>query len=144
MSTEWTYPVELRQEAGEFHAYTSFMPEAIASGRDEAEALTEMGHAIAAAVRGRIKDGMDLPVPNLARQAERHSVALTARLAAKAAVYSAWKESGMSKVALAERVGRSEVEVRRILDPDHGTKLDQMEAAAAALGGRLVVTFVAA
>lgn len=59
-----------------------------------------------------------------------------------AAVYSAGKASGMTKVALAALVGRSEGEMRRILDPDHGTKLDQLEETAAALGGRLVVSFV--
>lgn len=145
MSSEWTYPVELRREEdGRVHAYSSILPEAIASGQDEADALAEMGHALVAAVRGRIKDGMDLAPPGTALQVERHPVVLPARLAAKAAVYSAWKASGLSKVALAERIGRNEVEVRRILDPDHGTKLDQLEEAAAALGGRLRVAFEAA
>lgn len=50
----------------------------------------------------------------------------------------------MSKVALAAKMGRAESEVRRILDPDHGTKLDQLEEAAVGLGGRLVVAFEAA
>lgn len=141
---DWVYPVELRREAGAFHAYTSFLPEAIASGPTEADALREMGEAIKAAVRGRIKDGMDLEPATVALQVERHPVALPARLAAKAAVHAAWKRSGLSKSALAERIGRAETEVRRILDPDHGTKLDQMEEAAIALGGRLRVTFEAA
>lgn len=145
MSTDWIYPVELRREQdGHVHAYTSFMPEAIASGPTEADALREMGLALEAAVRGRIKDGMELSEATVALQVECHPVALPARLAAKAAVYSAWKASGLSKVALAERIGRSEAEVRRILDPDHGTKLDQLEEAAAALGGRLRVVFEAA
>lgn len=141
---DWIYPVELRREAGEFHAYTSFLPEAIASGPTEAEALHEMGEAVAAAVRGRIKDGMDLEPATIALQVECHPVALPARLAAKAAVYAAWKRSGLTKATLAERIGRGETEVRRILDPDHGTKLDQLEEAAAALGGRLRVNFEAA
>lgn len=141
---DWIYPVELRQEGGEVHAYTSFLPEAIASGMTEADALHEMGEAIAAAVRGRIKDGMDLEPATIALQVECHPVALPARLAAKAAVYAAWKRSGLTKAALAERIGRGETEVRRILDPDHGTKLDQLEEAAAALGGRLLVNFEAA
>ncbi len=143
MSEEWTYPVEVRREVGEFHAYSSRLPEAIASGATEEEALVEMGHALVAAVRGRIKDGMDLEAPTIALEVERHPVPLPARLAAKAAVYAAWKRSGISKVAFAERIGRTEVEVRRILDPDHGTKLDQLEEAAAGLGGRLRVTFEA-
>ncbi len=144
MSEEWIYPIELRHEAGQWHAYSAALPEAIASGATESDALREMGHALVAAVRGRIKDGMVLEAPGNDIQAGHRPVALPARLATKAAVYAAWKRSGLSKVALAERLGRAETEVRRILDPDHGTKLDQLEEAAAALGGRLVVSFEAA
>ena len=41
-------------------------------------------------------------------------------------------------------MGRSETEVRRILDPHRGTKIDQLDEAARALGGRLVIHFEAA
>ena len=61
--------------------------------------------------------------------------------AAKAAVYRAFKASGLKKVDLARQMGRNEVEVRRILDPHHGTKLGQLDEAARALGGRLSVAF---
>lgn len=142
MPSEWVYPIELRREGGEIHAYTAELPEAIASGATAAEALSEMGSALIAAVRGRIKDGMDLDIPGPLEPAGAcHPVPLPARLAAKAAVYAAWKRSGLSEMALAERIGRGESETRRILDPDQGTKLDHLEDAAAALGGRLRVTF---
>jgi antitoxin HicB len=142
--TSWIYPVELRREHGEVHAYATALPEAIASGATKGEALAEMREALVAAVRGRIKDGMALAPPPHPRPEQKFRVELPARLAAKASVYSAWKRTGLSKVALGERIGRSETEVRRILDPDHGTKLDQLEEAARALGGRLVVSFEAA
>lgn len=141
MSMEWTYPVELRHEAGEVHAYASSMPEAIAAGATEAEALAEMMQALTAAVRGRIKDGMDLEPPAGSRASERHAVSLPARLAAKAAIYTVWRRSGLSRTALAARIGRTEGDAERILDPDHGTRLDRLEEAAAALGGRLRVSF---
>lgn len=143
MSQEWVFPVELRLVEGEWHAYNAALPEAIAAGVTEADALREMGHALVAAVRGRIKDDMELEAPGRSIPAGCHPVALPARLASKAAIYSAWKRSGLSKVALAQRIGRAESEVRRILDPDHGTKIDQLDEAAAALGGRLVVSFEA-
>ena len=41
-------------------------------------------------------------------------------------------------------MGRNEAEARRILALRHGTKLDQLEEAAKALGGRLTVAFGAA
>jgi len=142
MSNEWSYPVEIRSEAGEFHAYSDDLPEAIAAGPTEADALREMKEAIVAAVRGRMKDAMYLSPPVIRDDGLR--VALPTRLAAKAAVYSAWRASGLSKVALGERIGRSETEVRRLLDPDYGTKLDQLGEAAAALGGRLSIAFTTA
>ena len=145
MRTLWTYPVELRREEGEFHAYSSAMPEAIAAGATEAEALNEMREALAAAVRGRMKDGMDLSAPDEhGRRKERYKVDLPAQLAAKAAVYVAWKQANISKVELAARLERDEKDVRRLLDPDHGTKLEQMDDAMRALGGHLVIGFEAA
>lgn len=142
MTDSWSYQVEVRAEESEFHAYAPDLPEAIASGATEAEALREMGEALAAAVRGRIKDGMDLGVPSRAK-GRKLRVSLPARLAAKASVYAAWKAADISKSGLARRMGRDEVEIRRILDPDHGTKLDQLEDAARALGGRLSIGFEA-
>ena len=139
MSNDWSYTVEIRPEAGEFHAYCEDLPEAIAAGATEADALREMREAIVAAVRGRMKDAMDLVPP--ANRGAGPRVALPTRLAAKAAVYSAWRASGLSRVALGERIGRSETEVRRLLDPDYGTKLDQLGEAADALGGRLSIAF---
>jgi hypothetical protein len=56
-----------------------------------------------------------LPLPS--RVKGEHAVALPAHLAAKAAVYSAWKKAGFSKSEFARRLRRNETEVRRILDP---------------------------
>jgi antitoxin HicB len=137
----WTYPVTLQREKDRrFHAYSEDLPEAVASGRTEREALKEMTKAFAAAVRGRIVDGMDLPTPRGPKAGEI-KLFLPPSLAAKASVYVAWKDANLSKVALAQRMGRSEGEVRRILDPHYGTKLDQLEEAAEALGGHLAVAW---
>jgi antitoxin HicB len=143
MCIDWAYPVTVRQEEdGHFHAYALDLPAAIASGADEGEAIAEMRQAVIAAVSGLMKLGMDLPPPSRVRTAH-DPIALPGSLAAKASVYSAWKASHLTKTALAERMGRSEGEVRRILDPSYGTKLDQLEEAAVALGGRLVVSYEA-
>ena len=144
MSDVGSFPIELRREAGEVHAYCAALPEAIASGPTDQDALREMAHALAAAVHGRIKEGADLRPPSAPSETERHRVTLPAPLAAKAAVYAAWKDAAISKSSLARTMGRSETEIRRILDPDHGTKLDQLEEAAKALGSRLTIVFEAA
>ena len=45
---------------------------------------------------------------------------------------------------LAKRLGKDAKEIRRILDPDHATKIPALVAALAALGRRLVVGVEAA
>jgi antitoxin HicB len=42
---------------------------------------------------------------------------------------------------LARRLGVSETVVRRLLNPKHNTKPEKIQAALAALGKRIVVTF---
>ena len=62
-----------------------------------------------------------------------------ALIAAKAALYLAMREAGLSNVALARRLGCQETEVRRLLSPRHNSKIGRLEQALAALGKRLVV-----
>lgn len=134
------YGVAICQEGDDVVVAVRDLPEVVTSGDSTAQALALAADAIEVAVAGRIEDDMDLPSPSRLRKGE-HPVALPAPLAAKAAVYRAFKRSGMKKVELARAMGRNEVEVRRILDPRHGTKLDQLEEAARALGGRLGISF---
>ena len=60
-------------------------------------------------------------------------------IAAKLALYQAMREAGLTRVALAERLGLSEGAVRRLLDLDHRSHIGQVDAALAVLGKRLVV-----
>jgi len=62
--------------------------------------------------------------------------------AAKAALYLALRESGISKSELAARLGCDEKEVRRLLDPRHPSKLPRIERALSALGKSLAVRLV--
>jgi antitoxin HicB len=100
------------------------------------------------AVRGRIKFGLDLEPPRPfvfgASGDVAHTVRISSELAAKASVYVLWRASGMSKVALAERMAIHEKKARRVLDPDHAAGLDRLDAAAKVFGHRLVVGAAAA
>lgn len=108
-------------------------------GADLAEALTEATQALAAAIYFLIKDDRPIPEPSGCEPGQR-PVALPAHLATKAALYLAWKDSGISKTELARRLGVSENEARRVLDPRHPSKIQRIEQALAALGKTLVVT----
>jgi len=60
-------------------------------------------------------------------------------MAAKAALYLAMRQVGMTNVQLARKLGCDEREVRRMLDPRHPTKLPRIKEALDALGKRRVV-----
>jgi antitoxin HicB len=136
----WRYGTVIREEDGDFVVSVRDLPEVVTSGATLDEALELAADAIVVAVEGRMDDDMELPEPTRIRRGER-VIRLPAQLAAKASVYSAWKAARVSKTELARRLDRNEVEVRRILNPRHGTKLDQLDEAARALGGRLNVSF---
>lgn len=137
---QWVYGFRVQEEEdGAFHAYSAAAPEAIISGATRSEAVAAMREGIAAAVRGRMKLGLDLAPPAAPAPDEDEACVLPAPLAAKATIYAAWRASGLTKVALAERLGCHEKEVRRILDPDHGTGIDRLYEAGRAIGVELLV-----
>lgn len=121
------------------------IPEAITGGIDEAEALTNAVDALEVALLTYARDGRPLPQPTAASPAHNERrIYLSAATAAKLAFIAAFAQAGISRTALAERLGKAEGEVRRMLDPYHATKLPALEAGLQALGKRLVVSVEAA
>ncbi len=64
---------------------------------------------------------------------------LGAQMAAKAHLYLLMREAGITNVNLAKALSRDEKHVRRLLDPDHDSTLESIEAALSVLGKRLRV-----
>ena len=60
-------------------------------------------------------------------------------VAAKLALYEAMREQGITKVALASRLGLQDNAVRRLLDPGHRSHITSVERALEAVGRSLVV-----
>ncbi|HRJ19748.1 MAG TPA: hypothetical protein PLF84_11915, partial [Bryobacteraceae bacterium] len=60
-------------------------------------------------------------------------------LAPKLALYLAMREQRVSNSDLARRLGLHERVVRRMLDPEHATKAEKIQAALAALGKQMTV-----
>ncbi|MCL4853129.1 MAG: hypothetical protein KJZ78_17350, partial [Bryobacteraceae bacterium] len=60
-------------------------------------------------------------------------------IAGKLGLYLAMYEKGMNNSELARRLGVGETVVRRMLDPDHDTKTQKLQAALEILGKRIVV-----
>jgi antitoxin HicB len=108
--------------------------EALTDGADDAEALAEAADCLAEAVAARIADGEDLPPPSLLRRG-MHPIPLPPLLAYKAALFSAMRRDGVSKSALARRLGIDEKDVRRLIDPKYrGSKIERLHAALMACG----------
>lgn len=112
------------------------LPEAITQGEDVADALAQAADCLEEAIAARIKTGDDIPIPSRVSRTEK-PVALPARTAAKAALYLAMREAGISETELAGRLGCHEEDVRRLFARGHGSRLPDIEAALAALGKRL-------
>ena len=133
------YPA-LLEHAGAHEVVVSFrdLPECLTSGADEAEALFQAQDALEEAIAGRIDDGEPIPTPSTPEIGER-LVAVPTDMAAKAAFVLAFRESGLSRVSLAQRLGADEKSVRRILDPRHRTAASRINRALRTLGRELVV-----
>ena len=115
------------------------VPEAITQGKGEKDALWQAGDCLEEAIAGRIADGRGIPKASRAARGER-LIPIPAPMAAKAALYLAMGDAGISKVQLARKLGCDEREVRRMLDPRHPTKLPRIKEALDVLGKRLVVS----
>lgn len=136
---KFCYPVSLEPEAaGGFVATFPDVPEAVTQGDTVDEALEEAADALEEAIAGRIRLRESIPDPSSPLPGQR-MVTLPAETAAKAALYVAIMEAGLTKVELAARLGVDEKEVRRLLDPCHPSKLPRIESALEALGKRLVL-----
>lgn len=134
----WVFGTAIRHEGDDYVVSVRDLPEVVTSGDDEAHALAQAADAIETSIAYRMDKGEALPMASPVQDGER-PVGLSALSAAKASIYGAWREAGISKSELARRMGCAENEARRILDLGHRTKLDRLEQAAKALGQRLTV-----
>ena len=114
------------------------LPQLVTQGDDESHALAEAADAMDEVFAAYMLRGLALPAPSRLRK-EEHWVSPPAETMAKAALYVAMSESGISKVQLAKRLGVDEKEVRRLLDPHYGSKLPRIAQAIAVLGKRLTI-----
>ena len=132
---KYTYPVILTEDPdnGGYVVTCRDLPKTITQGGAVAEALVEAADALDEALCSRINHGRDIPEPSAELAGERLvSVPVTTML--KAAAYTKFRESGQTEVAIAEALDIKESEVRRILDPRHGTKVATLERFIRSLG----------
>lgn len=134
----YAYPARFDEHSDTIIVSFRDFPEAVTEGRNRAEALTEAADCLDAALLFRLKEGAEIPSPSKQRRAEV-AVPASPGVAAKIAFARAFAESRLTRTALARRLGLRETEIRRMLDPDHATKLDRIDEAMRVLGRRLVI-----
>ena len=127
------------QPDGSFLVSFPDVPEAITQGDDLADARASAADALALALRGYLAGNRAVPKAT-ARGRGLVEVPVDAATALKLAVVEAFGEAGISKLELARRMQVAETEAFRVLDPDHPTKLQRLQAALAVLGKQVVVT----
>ena len=133
------YPARLTKERDTVIVTFRDLPEALTEGEDRAAALAAAVDCLDVALLFRLKEGAPMPASSRARAGEV-PVPASPSVAAKVAFVQAFAAAKITRTALAGRLGLRETEIRRMLDPDHSTKLDRLDAAMRALGRRLVVT----
>lgn len=138
----YSYPAifEPAEQAGVYIVTFPDVPEAITQGDGMADARAMAADALGVALLIYIEQDRPLPEPGQGDS----MIAPDADIAAKIAVIESFKAAGISQSELARRMGKDEKEARRILDPNHATKLPLLAEALAVLGKRLVIGLEAA
>ena len=128
------YPVILTPDDGTVLVTFPDVPEAITFGANEDKALNHAVDALETALSFYVDDRKPLPVPSL--QAGLPTVRPSALESIKLAMYREMLVQGRAGAAL----GMESPQVDRLFDLNHASRLDQLEAAAKALGRHIDVT----
>lgn len=110
-------------------------PEAITFGEDKQDALFRAVGALEEAIAARMDDKEAIPAPSSLKR--RSGVSLPALTSAKVRLYQIMMELGVRKAELARRLGWHAPQVDRLLNLNHASRLDQIEAALSVLGKKL-------
>jgi antitoxin HicB len=139
----YAYPYDLApQPEGGFTVTFPDLPEAITQGDSEDEAAARAEDALVTALSFYTDQAERLPRPSSARG--RPLAYVPPLVAAKLALHDAMLAAGVSNVALARRLGTDEKTVRRLRDPLHQSRINQVDAALRALGKRMGIVIEAA
>ena len=135
------YTALFEADSGGLIVHFPAIPEIVTGGEAFEDASNNAHDALEVALLTFAKDGIALPQDIIANKMDSaaHIIHVSASVVAKLEFIAAFRQSGLTRVALAERLGKAETEVRRMLNPYHGTKLSMLEAAIHALGKRFVL-----
>ncbi len=134
-----SYPIALDDDDGTILVTSPDFPELTTFGEDRDEALSRAVDALEEAIAARIHDRKDIPPPS---HGDTYAL-LPTLTSVKVMLYQGMRDQGVGKAELARRLGWHLPQVDRVLDVQHRSRLDQMDAALGAIGRRLHVTAAA-
>ena len=136
-----SYPILIKNDGMSLLVTSLDFPELTTFGEDHADAHARALNALQEAIAARIHDRRDIPPPSPGGDAR---VALPTLTTVKVILYQGMQDQGIGKADLARRLGWHLPQVDRVLDVNHNSRLDQMDAALRAIGHRLQVSPVPA
>jgi antitoxin HicB len=134
------YPVDIETVDGEYIVSFPDFGWGATSGNSLAEALAEAEDCLSEILAQLIQNGEEIPLPSDVEKGQ-YCVSPTAEIAIKALLYLTLQEVMKgNKSVLADRLGKDEKTVRRLVDPHHKSKLGALDNALHAMGKRLVIS----
>ena len=138
---QYAYPCNLIPDPEEREGFiVTFpdVPEAITGARTRAESLFLAEDALVAILAVYVQEKREIPTPSPVAVGQE-LVAVPPVTAAKLALYKAMCKQGITKDALANRLGLSESAIRKLIDPDCYSHINQIMRALKTVGRNLVV-----
>ena len=135
----YAYPAKFsRDESGRILVEFIDFPCAATDGANMDEAMSEAIDCLGSTVSIGMTLKEEIPTPSRPGKGTR-LVPVPLVLAPKLALYLAMRDQRVSNSELARRLGLHERVIRRMLDPEHATKAEKIQAALAALGKQMTV-----
>ena len=140
MLDTFNYPAEIQRDAdGRFVVTFPDFGWGATDGATRREALAEAKDLLRELISTTIRENAHLPAPSPATK-RRPVVVPPVQVALKAALHEAYRSAGISQSQLARDLDVTESAVRRMLNPDHPTKVATIDDALQRLGKRITVT----
>src|ERR1019366_1260984 len=114
------------------------LPRVSTDGKDDHEAMEEAIDALGSDLSIRLSRKEEIPAPSASKRGQR-LVPVPLWLAPKLALYLAMRDQRVNNSELARRLGVHERVIRRMLDPEHASKAEKIQAALATLGKQMTV-----
>lgn len=135
----YAYPCQVTvHEGDEFVVSFPDVAGALTGANDRAEALELAEDALSGALAGYVERRVAIPVPSAVVDGQE-IVAVDPVTAAKLELYTAMRDQGITKHALAGRLGLSDTTVGRLTNPDRRSRIDHITRALRAVGRSLVI-----